>query len=320
MAQQVCLQLESQLAALERQNSVAVYQQLYAQYQQAQQRYDQLYYEADRAGCIPRILRPQVPASCDPVRAQLEQQYNRVLQLQEQVSAADPSRVVAARNELLRALANNNCGPQYEAYRSNNLQIGNGALLERIFRGDQLVIPQEEYRPVVTTYRTICVRACDGYYFPISFSTTSRQFEADQQTCQAQCPGASLYIHRNPGEPVEQAVSLSGQSINALENAFAFREAYNPQCGCETASRVAELPEAPTPEEPETTIVVAETSASVPLPLPRPEPSEDPDTLANRYGGFVAGSFSPGFEAGGATVMVNEDGTRLIGPAYYYAQ
>lgn len=318
-AQQVCLQLESQLAALERQNSVAVYQQLLSQYQQAQSTYDRLYYEADRAGCIPRLLRPNVPAACDPVRAQLEQQYNRMLQLQEQARAADPSRVASTRLELLRALANNNCGPQYEAYRSNPVQLGNGALIDRILGRDQpLIIPLEEYQPVITTYRTLCVRACDGYYFPISFATTPTQFEADQRTCQAQCPGAMLYTHRNPGAPVEDAVSINGQPYTALENAFAYRTAYNPECGCQPATSIAEVPETPVSEE--TAIVVAAATPSIPLPLVRPEPSEDPDTIANRIGGFVPGVFHLGLAAGGATVMVDDDGTRLIGPAYYYAR
>ena len=31
------------------------------------------------------------------------------------------------------------------------------------------------------TYRTICVRLCDGYYFPVSFSTLPNHFQRDAQ-------------------------------------------------------------------------------------------------------------------------------------------
>ena len=62
-------------------------------------------------------------------------------------------------------------------------------------------------------YRTICVRTCDGYYFPVSYSTTPASFAADEQTCQRMCPASetALYTHRNPGEDVAQALSSTGR-------------------------------------------------------------------------------------------------------------
>src|SRR5205814_1311662 len=56
-----------------------------------------------------------------------------------------------------------------------------------------------------SAYRTLCVRASDGYYFPISFSTTPDHFNADAVTCQSMCPGSavSLFVHHNPGEEVD---------------------------------------------------------------------------------------------------------------------
>lgn len=324
-AQQVCLQLESQLAALQRQNSQAIYQSLLQQYQQAQQNYDRLYSQADQAGCIPRLFRPQVPASCNGIRTQLDQQYAQVMQLQEQLRANDPSQANAALNNVLQALANNNCGPQYAPYGNQNNQIGNGALLDRIFgdRGQVIIPEQNAPAPVVTTYRTICVRECDGYYFPISFATTQSQFQADQQTCQAQCPGAMLYTHRNPGGTVEEAVSVNGQPYTAMANAFAYRVAYNPACSCRSATTVVEEPAAPaTPVSGEMQIIIAEvaSAAAVLLPRPRPEPTEDPDTLANRAGNFTPGAFNLGVPTRAANALVNDEGTRLIGPAYLYAR
>ena len=72
------------------------------------------------------------------------------------------------------------------------------------------------------TFRTICVRTCDGFYFPISFETTPDRFRDDEATCQRMCPAAevSLYTYHNPGEEVTQAVSLNGRLYTELPTAF----------------------------------------------------------------------------------------------------
>jgi hypothetical protein len=83
-------------------------------------------------------------------------------------------------------------------------------------------------------YRTLCVRTCDGYYFPISFSTSQSHFADDEQTCQRLCPAteAVLYNHRNPGEDVAQAVNSSGRVYKDLVNAFRYRREYVASCSC----------------------------------------------------------------------------------------
>ena len=84
------------------------------------------------------------------------------------------------------------------------------------------------------TYRTVCVRTCDGYYFPISYSTVASRFADDEHTCQRLCPASevALYSYRNPGEDMEQAVSVSGQPYTALPNAFRYRKEFTAACSC----------------------------------------------------------------------------------------
>jgi hypothetical protein len=315
VSQQVCLQLESQLAALERQDNQAAYRAVLAQYERARASYDAAYRQADQAGCIPRLFRLQVPPGCQTTRAQLDAMLAELTRLQQQLQSFSPDQNAAERNNLLRSLAANNCGAQYEPYANQ----GGGRLLDRLFGPPQNVIGNPG--PLVITYRTLCVRGCDGYYFPISFSTTPAQFEADQRTCQAQCPGATLYYHQNPGAPVETAVSVNGQPYTLLPNAFAFREAYHPECGCQSVTRIAAAGDEPrfTPIGPEAAAAIAAVAA-MPMPVERPEPTEDPETIANRLGGFEPGAFTLGDVAGADTVMITDDGLRLIGPAYYYAQ
>jgi hypothetical protein len=78
------------------------------------------------------------------------------------------------------------------------------------------------------------VRTCDGFFFPISFSTVPSKFQDDERTCQQMCPATEvgLYTHRNPGEDVSQAVSLSGTPYKQLANAFRYRQEFNPSCSC----------------------------------------------------------------------------------------
>jgi hypothetical protein len=85
------------------------------------------------------------------------------------------------------------------------------------------------------TFRTVCVRSCDGFYFPISFATSPARFADDERACRAQCPAseASLYTFRNPGEDMNQAVSAStGQPYTALPTAFKYRQEVNSACSC----------------------------------------------------------------------------------------
>ena len=81
--------------------------------------------------------------------------------------------------------------------------------------------------PMGGTFRTICVRTCDGFYFPISYATSPDRFRDDEQTCQRMCPAAEvqLYTYHNPGEEVTQAVSLNGRLYTELPTAFQYRKA-----------------------------------------------------------------------------------------------
>jgi hypothetical protein len=83
------------------------------------------------------------------------------------------------------------------------------------------------------TYRTVCVRLCDGYFFPISFATTPENFARDADACNARCGSpARLYVYPNPGGEPEQMVGLDGKPYSALKSAFLFRTNYDAACTC----------------------------------------------------------------------------------------
>jgi hypothetical protein len=83
------------------------------------------------------------------------------------------------------------------------------------------------------TYRTLCVRLCDGYYWPISFATCQDGLQRDSKVCARSCEQpAALYYYPNPGGEPEQMVSLDGKPYTGLRTAFLYRTAYDPACKC----------------------------------------------------------------------------------------
>lgn len=85
-------------------------------------------------------------------------------------------------------------------------------------------------------YRSVCVRTCDGFFFPISYSTYTNHLAQDATTCQSSCAApAELYVYRNPGGEIEQAISLNGAAYSDLPNAFRYRTQYIKGCSCKEA-------------------------------------------------------------------------------------
>jgi hypothetical protein len=82
-------------------------------------------------------------------------------------------------------------------------------------------------------FRTLCVRLCDGFYFPISYSTARERFAADASQCERQCPDRSrLFVYRNPGEEIEDMRDLKGLPYRSLATAFLYRSQYVTDCTC----------------------------------------------------------------------------------------
>jgi hypothetical protein len=83
------------------------------------------------------------------------------------------------------------------------------------------------------TYRTLCVRLCDGFYFPVSSAATQSSFARDADACSASCGAeARLFHHPNVGGDVDTMVDLTGMAYSALPNAFKYRQTLVPSCRC----------------------------------------------------------------------------------------
>jgi hypothetical protein len=83
-------------------------------------------------------------------------------------------------------------------------------------------------------FRTVCVRLCDGYYFPISFAAPRDRLERDAKVCASRCGSQGrLFVHANPGGSAETMVDLSGRPYQQLKTAFLYRTEYVASCTCQ---------------------------------------------------------------------------------------
>ncbi len=140
------------------------------------------------------------------------------------------------------------------------------------------------------TVRTLCVRKCDGYYFPVSFSTSRDRLDRDSAICQSMCPGTEveLYYHSMPNEESEDMISFAANEPYAnLPTAFKYRRKIEDGCTCRFSSQFL-MEVAGSGGVKEQTVAGADAQQSFRLPQHRPDFGLDPETLANLEGDFTA--------------------------------
>lgn len=247
----MCPRLEAQLASIDRGGLDPAKDEQIRRYQDSaarqQAELDRVTTQARRMGCESSgffSLFNGQNAQCGPVNNQIQQMRANLDQITTNLERLRGGGLGGERDNqrrsVLLALAQNNCGPQYAAAVQQQQQQGPGNFLNNLFGGNNNYspVPPDAGAPS-GTYRTVCVRACDGGYFPISFATVPSRFADDEKTCKALCPAtdASLYAYRNPGEDMNQAVTINGQAYTSSPNAFRFRQEFNPTCSCKAAGQ-----------------------------------------------------------------------------------
>ena len=234
-----CQRLEAQLTSLDRGNSdpgrAGQIKAAEDAVQRQQFEVDKLVADSRRMGCSNSgffSIFSAAPPQCGPLNRRIEDQRDVLERVQNQLERLQGGTTerAAQRQGLLVALSDNGCGPQYRAAARAGEQ---GGFFDRLF-GNTGVFPPGGSGAMGGTYRTVCVRTCDGYYVPISFETSLEHFREDEATCQRMCPAAEtqLYTYHNPGEEITQAVSLNGRLYSELPTAFQYRKTINAACSC----------------------------------------------------------------------------------------
>ncbi len=198
--------------------------------------------QLDRSDCWDQFLFSRTLRNnprCRQLNADVENSRFRLADLDRQRRQIMGTGDRSFQDEIIRELARNGCGQQYmqEARKRDTFRNPFAAL----FGGEESDAPRGAPNQFgnlpFATYRTLCVRLCDGYYFPVSFSTLPNHFQRDAQVCQSQCAApADLYYHQNPGGSMDQAVSASSQQpYTSLKVAFRYRKEYVAGCSCKQA-------------------------------------------------------------------------------------
>ena len=180
---------------------------------------------------------------CIRLSRQVEDANRRLSELESQRQQLVGTSNRSFRDEIIRELARHNCGANYvqEARRQNR------GFFSGFWEDDEGGDYGWGWNPFsgprsYTTYRTVCVRLCDGYYFPVSFSTLPSHFEQDAAVCQNKCAApVELYYYQNPGQGMDQSIAFrSREPYTNLKTAFMYRKELVKGCSCKESEYVTQ--------------------------------------------------------------------------------
>jgi hypothetical protein len=161
------------------------------------------------------------PPECGAIAARIRSMQSTFAEL---AGRAEPSDGNGARRAELQSIVRSVCredDARREAER-RAARLAKGDLE----RGEDVDMPRR-----LGGGRVVCVRACDGFFFPLESRPNGRASE--DQLCQALCPGAEAAAYRMPTDgEIREAVSSRGKPYVRLANAFKFQKAFDQSCSC----------------------------------------------------------------------------------------
>jgi len=249
----ICLKLEQRLVQESQRGAQSrdLLPQIDAERRAAERAYQSGQAKLDRQECFEFFLFTKTlkrSRTCIDLNNEVEEARRKLSELETQRQQIVSSSGRSYQDEIIRELARNNCGSSYtqEARRRDRGPFAS------FWQDEEGMGPGggNEYGALpFATYRTLCVRLCDGYYFPVSFSTLPNHFQRDAEVCQSKCAApVALYYHQNPGGAVEQMVAAdTSEPYTKLKTAFRYRKEYVQGCSCKEAEY---LPQTPIPGAP----------------------------------------------------------------------
>lgn len=248
--------------------------------------------------------------TCDMLSGTLDRMYDNLAELQNHdIPLVTRSMSPARRAKLLDALERNGC---------NDVPDSPRASLDTAPSEPASYDPtlQEQPRPTQRqteirnlgggdrggNLQTVCVRTCDGGFFPVSTNTSPASFERDAQVCSMMCPGVEteLFYHGVGTQEMSEMVSATGGMPYKEEPyAFKFRSSARTKeksCSCNFSAYYREMMKreaakangtdiapddqsstapAPKAEQPYSSILNLDTKPDAkPAPTPAPKPPQ----------------------------------------------
>ena len=80
--------------------------------------------------------------------------------------------------------------------------------------------------------RVLCVRHCDGAFYPLAVSVAADRMPDMDRICQAQCPSAESSAYAGDDGDVSGATATDGSPYSALPTAFRYLKGPSQACAC----------------------------------------------------------------------------------------
>lgn len=254
----VCNQIRSELASLAYQQNAAN-PQIQAEAAQVRNDLARVRIAIQRNECDRGFqFFTSTPAVCSPLKAQAQQFEGRLRALD---NAANSSPVAQRRGQLLAALDRYQCniGTSQQVQRPPGVISGGPQqepnLIERLFgsrpsqpgtTSNATVDPRFpqnqdgevlENKPTYGGRMAVCVRTCDGYFFPINFEGISQRDDYDQ-VCKALCPAAETRVFfKSSGGDIDRAAARDGSPYTSQPYAMKYRESRDAACTCKNVNQ-----------------------------------------------------------------------------------
>lgn len=181
------------------------------------------------------------PPVCTPLRNQAAAYESRIRQME----GGSPRRT-----QLVAALSSYGClGGQQQAQPPQQQRgviyaaPNSPSLFERLFGDDgprdgtrytpdAPIDPDAEFKERLGGRLAVCVRTCDGFFFPVNFEGIGARDEY-ATVCQSLCPAAETRVYfMQAGADIERAASRDGTPYMSLPTAKKFQQSRDPACFC----------------------------------------------------------------------------------------
>ena len=341
----VCTQLQNQLSALST-GRVSNSQKgsRYRQYERAAKsqrvQINKTRKMAKRNGCQNKFFRRSNAAACGRILSSLDEMGANLAVLEQglkRLSTATPRTGNRKQRNIIRKMNKRGCFASGNQQASAKSVARRRSVIEQIFgvrtfgndgRRRTFEGPDAAFSGRYNTYRTMCVRKEDGYYFPVSFSTTPDRFEFDERICQSKCQGTevALYYHAMPSEASEDMVSFRGQiPYLKLPSAFKYRKKFDAGITCRYTSGTLQEVAGTRGAKLSAADLRKSSLTRVGKPVFRQDRSLDPETLSNLAGQFEETDLkrlllSPQDIEKARALALDGRKVRVVGPAFYPVQ
>jgi hypothetical protein len=246
------------------------------------------------------IVNAEDAAACDQMQSALDRMQENLRFLtarQDEIRNTGGSDDVL-RDQLQAALSENGCD---EPLSADTETIGNheeppATPQQQAMRRDTFYPPTDngEIAPPiyggsgVPNLQTVCVRTCDGGFFPMTANATPLNFQHDAETCARMCPGVptELYFRYLPDQESAEMVSAStGAPYSEMPFAFAYRKRQpgeKSSCTCNLSAYYEEMRREkglgkPVVREPQGSITSIQTLKQAPSAAINAEPAKTPE-------------------------------------------